>query len=159
MSSEFSQPAVARASAIRSPLYSAPRTHARAEPYDLAHGGDQTQRTLSASIRNALSLTLPVERPARPPLKPCFTLGESLRDRIDREKQLGGDDTIAITQNVAGALDYAHGNGVVHRDIKPGNILLSAQGEPLVADFGIALAVLLLSLEGWSSNDLPRLSC
>ena len=67
--------------------------------------------------------------------------GESLRERIDREKQLGVDDALAITQKVAGALDYAHGNGVVHRDIKPGNILLSAQGEPLVADFGIALAV------------------
>ncbi len=51
------------------------------------------------------------------------------------------DDSVAITQKVAGALDYAHQNGVVHRDIKPGNILLSAQGEPLVADFGIALAV------------------
>ena len=67
--------------------------------------------------------------------------GESLRERIDREKQLGVDDAVAITQKVAGALDYAHENGVVHRDIKPGNILLSAQGEPLVADFGIALAV------------------
>ena len=67
--------------------------------------------------------------------------GESLRERIDREKQLGVDDALAITQKVAGALDYAHGNGVVHRDIKPGNILLSEQGEPLVADFGIALAV------------------
>ena len=67
--------------------------------------------------------------------------GESLRERIDREKQLGVDDSLAITQKVAGALDYAHQNGVVHRDIKPGNILLSAQGEPLVADFGIALAV------------------
>ncbi len=67
--------------------------------------------------------------------------GESLRERIDREKQLGVDDSVAITQKVANALDYAHQNGVVHRDIKPGNILLSAQGEPLVADFGIALAV------------------
>jgi serine/threonine-protein kinase len=67
--------------------------------------------------------------------------GESLRERIDREKQLSVDDALAITQKVAGALDYAHQNGVVHRDIKPGNILLSKQGEPLVADFGIALAV------------------
>ena len=67
--------------------------------------------------------------------------GESLRERIDREKQLGVDAALAITQKVANALDYAHGHGVVHRDIKPGNILLSEQGEPLVADFGIALAV------------------
>ena len=67
--------------------------------------------------------------------------GESLRERIDREKQLAVDDALAITQKVAGALDYAHGNGVVHRDIKPGNILLSERGEPLIADFGIALAV------------------
>ena len=67
--------------------------------------------------------------------------GESLRERIDREKQLGVDDSVAITQKVANALDYAHGHGIVHRDIKPGNILLSEQGEPLIADFGIALAV------------------
>ena len=67
--------------------------------------------------------------------------GESLRERVDREKQLGVGDAVTITQKVAGALDYAHENGVVHRDIKPGNILLSKQGEPLVADFGIALAV------------------
>ena len=70
-----------------------------------------------------------------------YVQGESLRDRIDREKQLGVEDALAITQKVANALDYAHGDGVVHRDIKPANILLSAQGEPLVADFGIALAV------------------
>ena len=67
--------------------------------------------------------------------------GESLRDRIDREKQLSVDDAVAITRKVADALDYAHEHGVVHRDIKPGNILLSERGEPLVADFGIALAV------------------
>ena len=67
--------------------------------------------------------------------------GESLRERIDREKQLGVDDAVAITRKVADALDYAHEHGVVHRDIKPGNILLSERGEPLIADFGIALAV------------------
>ena len=67
--------------------------------------------------------------------------GESLEQRIDREKQLGVDDSVAITRKVADALDYAHERGVVHRDIKPGNILLSERGEPLIADFGIALAV------------------
>ena len=67
--------------------------------------------------------------------------GESLRDRIDREKQLSVDDAVAITRKVADALDYAHEHGVVHRDIKPGNILLSERGEPLIADFGIALAL------------------
>ena len=70
-----------------------------------------------------------------------FVEGESLRDRLDREKQLGVQDAVAITQKVADALDYAHEHGVVHRDIKPGNILLSERGEPLIADFGIALAV------------------
>jgi hypothetical protein len=52
-----------------------------------------------------------------------FVEGESLRERIDREKQLGVDDALAITQKVTGALDYAHGNGVVHRDIKPANMV------------------------------------
>ena len=52
--------------------------------------------------------------------------GESLRDRIDREKQLSVDDAVAITRKVADALDYAHEHGVVHRDIKPGNILLGS---------------------------------
>ena len=69
-----------------------------------------------------------------------YVEGESLRERIDRERQLGVDDSLAITQKVASALEYAHGNGVIHRDIKPANILLQ-DGEPLVADFGIALAV------------------
>ena len=70
-----------------------------------------------------------------------YVEGESLRDKLDREKQLGVQDSVVITQKVADALDYAHEHGVVHRDIKPGNILLSERGEPLVADFGIALAV------------------
>lgn len=66
--------------------------------------------------------------------------GESLRDRLDRERQLPIDDALRIAVAIAGALDYAHRHGVVHRDLKPENILLQ-DGHPLVADFGIALAV------------------
>ena len=67
--------------------------------------------------------------------------GESLRGRLDREHQLPVDEAVAISSKVASALDYAHSHGVIHRDIKPANILLSETGEPLVSDFGIALAV------------------
>ncbi|MBI2535514.1 MAG: PD40 domain-containing protein [Gemmatimonadetes bacterium] len=66
--------------------------------------------------------------------------GESLRDRLAREKQLPVDEAVEITRAVAGALDYAHCHKVIHRDIKPENILLH-DGQPVVADFGIALAV------------------
>jgi eukaryotic-like serine/threonine-protein kinase len=66
--------------------------------------------------------------------------GESLRDRLNREKQLPIDDAIRIAHDTAEALDYAHRRGVIHRDIKPENILLH-DGRALVADFGIALAV------------------
>ncbi len=68
-----------------------------------------------------------------------FIEGESLRDRLRREKQLPIEDAVRLTREVAGALDYAHRRGVVHRDIKPENILLH-DGRALVADFGIALA-------------------
>ncbi len=69
-----------------------------------------------------------------------FVEGESLRDRLTREKQLPVDDAVRITREVASALDYAHRHHVIHRDIKPENILLH-EGQALVADFGIALAV------------------
>jgi serine/threonine protein kinase len=65
--------------------------------------------------------------------------GESLRDRLAREKQLPVADAVRLTREVASALDYAHRHNVVHRDIKPENILLH-DGSALVADFGIALA-------------------
>jgi serine/threonine-protein kinase len=65
--------------------------------------------------------------------------GESLRDRLTREKQLPIADALRIAGQVAQALDYAHRHGVIHRDIKPENILLHDQSA-LVADFGIALA-------------------
>ncbi|UCC24146.1 MAG: protein kinase [Gemmatimonadales bacterium] len=66
--------------------------------------------------------------------------GETLRGRLDRDKQLPVDEAVRIASAVAGALEVAHEAGVVHRDIKPANILVS-RGQPLVADFGIALAV------------------
>jgi serine/threonine protein kinase len=65
--------------------------------------------------------------------------GESLRDRLRREKQLPIADAVRITCEVASALDYAHRRGTIHRDIKPENILLQ-DGQALVADFGIAIA-------------------
>ncbi len=68
-----------------------------------------------------------------------FVEGESLRERVQREKQLPIAEAVRIASEVAGALDYAHRHGVIHRDIKPENILLH-DGSALVADFGIALA-------------------
>jgi tetratricopeptide (TPR) repeat protein/tRNA A-37 threonylcarbamoyl transferase component Bud32 len=66
--------------------------------------------------------------------------GESLRDRLDRERQLPLADALQIAREVADALSYAHGRGVLHRDIKPENILLES-GHAVVADFGIARAM------------------
>jgi TolB-like protein/Tfp pilus assembly protein PilF len=66
--------------------------------------------------------------------------GESLRDRLTRERQLPIADAVRLTREAALALDFAHRQGVVHRDIKPENILL-VDGQALVADFGIARAI------------------
>ena len=66
--------------------------------------------------------------------------GESLRERLARDKQLTVDETVRIIRQVTSALDFAHRQGIIHRDIKPENILIQ-DGEPLLADFGIALAV------------------
>ena len=73
-----------------------------------------------------------------------YVQGESLRGRLAREVQLPVADAVRIAVEIAGALDYAHRHGVIHRDIKPDNVLLH-DGRPLVADFGIALA--------WSHRD------
>ncbi|HEX4931801.1 MAG TPA: protein kinase [Gemmatimonadaceae bacterium] len=69
-----------------------------------------------------------------------FVEGETLRARLDREKQLPVDEAVRLATAIAGALAYAHERGVIHRDLKPENILLQA-GQPVIADFGIALAV------------------
>jgi eukaryotic-like serine/threonine-protein kinase len=69
-----------------------------------------------------------------------FIEGESLRQRLDREQQLPVAEAVRIVTEVAGALDYAHRQGIIHRDIKPENILLQ-DGSAIVADFGVALAL------------------
>ena len=69
-----------------------------------------------------------------------FIEGESLRDRLTRERILGVAETVRLGREVAEALAYAHAHGIVHRDIKPENILLSS-GHAVVADFGVARAI------------------
>ncbi len=69
-----------------------------------------------------------------------YVEGESLRDKLDREKQLGISEALDIAKAVGSALDYAHRQGVIHRDIKPENVLMQ-DGQAMIADFGIALAV------------------
>jgi serine/threonine protein kinase len=69
-----------------------------------------------------------------------YVEGESLRDRLEREKQLPLEDALQISREVAEALAYAHSHDVIHRDIKPENILLES-GHAVVADFGIARAI------------------
>ena len=69
-----------------------------------------------------------------------YMQGETLREKLGRERQLGTDEAVRLAAEVADALHYAHQEGVIHRDIKPENILLH-NGRAVVADFGIALAV------------------
>ncbi len=83
-----------------------------------------------------------------------FVDGESLRDRLIREKRLDHTVAILIVKQVADALGYAHRNGVVHRDIKPENILFS-QGHAVVADFGIAKAIITAGPEHLTRTGFP----
>ncbi len=69
-----------------------------------------------------------------------YVEGETLRTKLNSERQLGVDETVKVAQAVAAALQYAHEHEVIHRDIKPENILLES-GQAVVADFGIALAI------------------
>jgi len=82
-----------------------------------------------------------------------FVAGESLRGRLSREKQLPLEDALQITLEVADALSYAHSQGIVHRDIKPDNILFQA-GHAVVSDFGIARVVTSAGVETLTATGL-----
>jgi serine/threonine protein kinase/Tfp pilus assembly protein PilF len=69
-----------------------------------------------------------------------YVEGESLRERLDRDGKLSVDEAVRLAQGIASALDYAHRQGIVHRDVKPENVMLY-EGMPMVMDFGIAKAV------------------
>jgi serine/threonine-protein kinase len=113
-------------------------------------GPDRFQREirLAARLQHPHVLTVhdsgEIAAPGSPPVL-WFTMpyveGESLRDRLRRERQLPVEDALRIAREAAQALQYAHEHGVVHRDIKPENLLLTKDGNTLVADFGIARAL------------------
>jgi serine/threonine-protein kinase len=113
---------------------------------DLAHalGAERFQREIHVAARLQHPHILTVLDSGETAGQLWFTMpyveGESLRARLDRESQLPVAEAVRIASEAADALDYAHHQGVVHRDIKPDNILLS-QGHALVADFGIARAL------------------
>ncbi|HEU5049063.1 MAG TPA: serine/threonine-protein kinase, partial [Gemmatimonadales bacterium] len=115
-------------------------------------GGERFLREIRFAARlthpNILPLFESGEIPARPDEPGFATLyyvmpyvqGESLRARLDREGPLPLRDTVRITASIASALEHAHAQGIVHRDVKPENILLEA-GEAVLADLGIARAI------------------
>jgi len=110
------------------PLYDSGRVGGRADERLDDPGKSTTAQPPNRSTAEFLYYVMP------------YVDGESLRDRIDRDKQLPLDEAMTLAREVADALSYAHSRGVIHRDIKPENIMLQS-GHAVVTDFGIARAV------------------
>jgi dienelactone hydrolase len=110
----------------------------------VALGGERFQREIRFAARLQHPHILSVYDSGEAAGALWFTMpyveGESLRDRLHRAGQLPLDDALRVAREAAEALGFAHEHGVVHRDIKPENILLTRDGNTLVADFGIARA-------------------
>jgi eukaryotic-like serine/threonine-protein kinase len=70
-----------------------------------------------------------------------YVEGETLRDVLRREGRLSPERAMSLSADICGALDFSHRNGIVHRDVKPGNVMITPQGSVKVMDFGIARAV------------------
>ena len=108
-------------------------------------GDDRFQREIRLAARLQHPHILTVYDSGEAAGRLWFTMpyveGESLRGRLARERQLPVEDAIRIAREAAQALQYAHDHGVVHRDIKPENMLLTRDGNTLVADFGVARAL------------------
>jgi serine/threonine-protein kinase len=113
---------------------------------------DRTTQEVRTRFEREISITSHLQHPHILPLLDSgvaggvlyyvmpYIEGESLRERLDREGRLPLEEALRIGRQVANGLGYAHGHGVVHRDIKPGNIMLTA-GEAVLTDFGIARAI------------------
>ncbi|HEY9505141.1 MAG TPA: serine/threonine-protein kinase, partial [Gemmatimonadales bacterium] len=108
-------------------------------------GNDRFQREVRLAARLQHPHILTVYDSGEAAGRLWFTMpyveGESLRGRLTRERQLPVEDALRIAREAAQALQYAHDQGVVHRDIKPENLLLTRDGNTLVADFGVARAL------------------
>jgi serine/threonine-protein kinase len=114
------------------------------EDLSLGFGVERFQREIAITAKLSHPNILPLhdsgEMNGRLYYVTPFVSGESLRERLERDRQLPIRDAVAIARAVAVALEHAHTHGIVHRDIKPENILI-ADGNPVVADFGIARAL------------------
>jgi eukaryotic-like serine/threonine-protein kinase len=110
----------------------------------LPHGAERFQREIRIAAQLQHPHILTVYDSGEAAGQQWFTMpfveGESLRDRLRRERQLPLEDAVRVAREAAEALGYAHEHGVIHRDVKPENILLTHDGNTLVADFGIARA-------------------